>query len=812
MQRFESRYDHFLDTADPKKSSWAPRDSSVTLEAESPDGPKKSGTRDSIDIELLEVAESLSRSPFMPLHKITETLDEAVFAGHNLLPKESASRIMNNGIADRLVESFVQSYREDPAPVSNLLSIRFQKFQGELHDFIARYDRFYDQKSLSVFLKEKKRAYPDINIHQLFGEEMKDFLIRQINIAAEKIIGERFDGMFEKEEMEYVEEGDITAGRESGETAPDKIRKEKRQNFILGYIFSRAIRLDEQGKIIVDRESLKKLVKFLDAYHYPLESLYMLVYAELKKWGEVRALRQATRQSVNANTPEPLDKPETEFTPVDFAYEAFLNKYDRFFGQHFTPLIQEVRSKKLRPGKLHLVDVTNISPIGMAQCILPQRSVEPIRERADMLKENEDKYIDAIRRYFNYDHLPAATVKDSEVRSQLAEQLGEAAAQIKYTMKCALRNYDENDPVREEFRFLQEIIDCRDLKTLLVWLSDVKTFKAENPQHKNAPKKIILHQVRKMIELLLFYRKHAFRENFKRAEKHRRDMEYQLKGAMGIEDGETQKTVMRYRIAVAVDPVNGKQKGKSLEYKVIRDPDHELMSGHADREVMYAEGGKTYRVFPVEEKDFLKVKGHIPVAKTGNGNGKSPAHDVELLWYSGDGHMLHCKSLQAYLSKVLRNYNDPKEPKDGVRGAVAINSKEDYEAFMEFTYENYTSGDTDIEIEDNDEVRYINVNGSRKRTEGSEVFTKMQDYQGKNYGTLAQRSEDGKLDYSHVNFELQVGSLDAMLINLSKYTVSSHSHRYTPEREFRNLFRYFFPPVLYGKKFAEYKMRGPHNG
>jgi len=814
MQRFESRYDHFLDTADPGKSSWNPRDSLVSIDLKNPDRPKNnSDLHDAIDTQLLDAAESLGSSPFMPLHRIVETLDEVVFAGHNLLPRESAKRIMLDGIADRLVQNFVQSYAGDPAPIQNFFHLRLQKFKGELRDFIARYDRFYDEQSLSKFLESKKRLYPDINIHQLFDDEMQEFLIQQINRAAEKIISERFDGMFEKEEMDYVDEEDLGPGRWAGETAPDKIRKEKRQNFILGYIFSRAITLDEKGKAKIDRESLRKLVEFLDAHRYPLECLYMLVYAELKKWGEVRTLREKTHREVSAETPEALGGAEVEVPPADFAFDIFLSKFDRFFAMHFTPLIQEVRSKKLRPDKLHLVDVTNISPIGMAKSLLPEREVNPIRERADMVRESEKKYLAVIRRYFNYEHLPGASVKDAEVKSEIADQLGKAAAQIKYTIDSALRNYDKNDPIHHEFRFLPEIKDCRDLKALLIWLSDAKAFKDEYPQHRKVPNKIILHQVRKMIELLLFYRKHAFKDSYKRSKKHRDDMEFQLKGALGIEDAEIEPVTVHFRIGLVVDPSTGKPRGKIPEYKVFREPEHELMHKDVDREVFYSEGGKTYRVFPVEEKIFLKVKAHIPLVEKPNDNGESPTMEAELLWYGGDGHMLHCKEIESLLSKVLRNYNDPKEPKDDVRGAVAVSTKEVYEAFKAFLYEDYSSGDTDIEIEDKGEFRYINVNGAREknRSEGSGIFSKMQEYSGKNYGTLAQRTEGGKLDYSHVNFELQVGSLDAMLINISEYTVSSHSHRYTPQREFKNLFRYFFPPVLYGKKFAEYKLRGSHN-
>ncbi|MBD3328837.1 hypothetical protein GF340_06090 [Candidatus Peregrinibacteria bacterium] len=79
------------------------------------------------------------------------------------------------------------------------------------------------------------------------------------------------------------------------------------------------------------------------------------------------------------------------------------------------------------------------------------------------------------------------------------------------------------------------------------------------------------------------------------------------------------------------------------------------------------------------------------------------------------------------------------------------------------------------------------------------------------YATISKKEPDGTVDHTHVVFENQVMKLDHMLVSKSDYTAQSHSKVYTPQREFENMFRYFFPPEIYGQRFADYSLQGYSN-
>jgi hypothetical protein len=629
----------------------------------------------------------------------------------------------------------------------------------ELGSFIRNYARD-GGRTLNMFLQQARMIYPSVNFYQLFDPEMQALFAEQINIAAQNIVSNKLKVLFEGN--------------------PDEGAKDHRhKNFILDFVFSRVLKKGKENKMMVDGGSIIKLVQFLDEQCFEIEQLYMLIYSEIVQMGKIQDIRAETRGAVGVGS--------ANVVAEDFDFDSFFNDF-------FIPIIKNVREQKLSRSNLRLVDVTHVNPKGIAEAIVPDAASRPLAEKAAVMKTSGAEFIKQCRQYFNYVHMPQATLSDSEVMDLIGQHFGKAAEQIEYTIREALITRECEDPVLNDCAFMPEIIGCRDMQKLLNWLANPQSFGREFEQHQHVPYKLVGHQVRKMLEMMLFYRKHVFDDSYRNSPRNRMILEDHMSKMLNIRESEGKNIRFRIRALIEDEP-----NGNTPQYEVIYDD--AALAKEPEEQFVAEENGKKYRYFPVEEKEFIEVTVDIPENKNGG------VHTGKLLIYSGDGKLIHCKSEQSYLSSLLRG----KEPTDVIRWSIVPLSKDANDALRDFLYENYSSGNR--VIRDHYENRHISSKKDAKKSKASQQFSEARGYSSAMYATLAKRTDTDQIEHMHIEFETQIFDMDTMLIsNLSDYTVTSHTKVYTPEREFDNLFRYFFPPIIYGRKFADYKLQGFNPG
>lgn len=836
--------------------------------------PKAPGA---LDFGLVMAAHTLGGSVNVSLLSIITTLVDAYVRAYHLLPEEFFQKFRRNGISRIIVDAFVDTLTESEnkidrvidhvrAKIKRLRTMQFPKTENELTElllplkeldlilgslrsilekptkhpvrkktnqlgrnefleaqdevrkFVQNYAALHDQGTLSSLLDRLKARYPAINFNEIFDEEIKKSLAQQIDIATKGIIQDEFEKLFESDAENYTDEDRIEEN-DSADTRETKRKRQKRQNFILSYIFNRCIKIRKDGKIDINSKKLEQFIEFLDLHKYPIECLYMLVYARLSNLRDVEkpisAQRIKTRKSTcAAGVLEPVLEPPKEAvaTGNDTPYKNLMDTYDEFFAKYFIPVIQNIRGCKL-PNRRYLrpVDTIKINPGDMAISVLPGKAIEPIVKIAEL---DPAEYMRWLRGYFNYGHPLRGRLADRDINKSMARQLRLVKKQIQYIIKSAMTMKAADDPTRTDCQFINEILNCQNLRELILWFAKPEEFIKQYPGHKDVPLKIIQHQARRMFEMLLFYRQHAFDPTYKQSHKNRKNIEEYLKEELHLT--ELKQVRVRFRIGVLInkdtqEPVystNGK--GEMPVYKVFKNKHHSILQDRPEQEIIVPEGGKTYKVYPVEVKDFIKTKAKIPY---GNGSKEKNQEHTEatLLWYSGDDNLIHCKGLTSYISKCLRGGTT----RDGIRGAVT-GSAVNLRALKEFLYDHCSSGDKSPAIVDRREKRNVNPNKETTRTRGSHAVVQSQVFTGQFSLTIAtkrmkkskQKPAASYIDHQHAPFELQLDNLDNTLINLSDYTIRSHGRAYTPAREWRNLFGYLFPPVVYGRKFAEHQRQG----
>jgi hypothetical protein len=407
----------------------------------------------------------------------------------------------------------------------------------------------------------------------------------------------------------------------------------------------------------------------------------------------------------------------------------------------------------------------------------------------------------------------------------LQGQLGKVRELIQFIIGNALKIRKPDDPIREDCKFIDEIINCGDIRKLISWIVNPELFTKEYSQHVDVPYKLIRHQARKMFELLLFYRKHAFAEEFKQAPDNRDELEQHMRDRLKISNEKPMQYT--FRIVVPLDE-EGKEmtvadeKGRQKPaYEVSfdpieleEDPDKETIVSRENPDGTF----QKYHAYPVETKKFIIADAEIPNGPDG------PGQKVKLIVYAGKetgGHLMHCKSEMSYLSSLLRG----KMPTDLIRWSIVVKNAETSGYIRTFLYGNYSSSGSQ-KINDRAEGRDMSEKQQLGRSEGSAALNGEREFTSAMYATLPERvvvlnpdgspkidTETGKpmerIDHHHIGFETQIYDLRSMLVfNISDYTVSSHGNVYTPEREFGTLFEQIFPPILYGEEFAKHQIEG----
>ncbi len=644
--------------------------------------------------------------------------------------------------------------------------------KAEIRNFVAEYAKD-NGKSLDSFLGTIRKAYPTVDLHELWEQDVDlgALLADQIEQAAELITTEKYKSLFKKNPKDFIRD----------------------------FIFRRVIKVSPDGNLQIEKTALKGFLEFLDEQNYTLEDLNPILYETLYQMHNTLAKTkdiQGTTKSIRALVGAVATA--EKFHLLDHGLD-----FDRLWEKNFVPEIKELRARKFSKKKLRLIDITRINPEGMREVILPDVATRPLEEKLQIISDSEIKFAQ-FRRFFNYrdeenerDDERMAKLDDQEIENLLSDQLSHAKRTIQYIMSNGLKMRDASDQIHEDCKFIPEILECKKVEVLLTWTAQPETFKQQYPQYEHTPHRIVAHFARKMLEFLLLYRKHIFKEEFKALSKDREVLEDFM--IEGLHIYERKEVSFERRTRVCIDPhthqpIPGAPYEISFEQELLTEqPNDEYIRQDPVSKLWYC-------YYPVEVTKFQEVKARIPVGKNGE------THEATLLIYSGDGNLIHKKGEESYLSSILRE----KQPSDKLRWTVVCKNEKDQEVFKNFLYENHSSGHFEV-IKDNEEKRNMSAKMSKsEKTEGSANFGKERDYSGATYATLAGRTPDG-IEHTHIGFETQIMGLEKLLLATSMYTPTSHSHAYTPEREFENLFQYLFPPAIFGEKFAKYRLQGYRN-
>lgn len=781
------------------------------------------GTTNNIDQSIFEHAHALSQNTQKSIRGIIDELVESSFKKHRTLKEDFIKRFRRLKIAEKLINTFIEQLKLKELKYTKASKFEAALLKSEIWKCLNGYaqdtNRTMDRLVESNKAELAAGGY-NVRFWDLFDSDIKKAWAEEIYKATAHLAEEKFQSMFNSNP----------------------------RNFICDYFFARAINTDHHD---INRPELMELLQFIDGQKFPLEDLYEMLYNAIIGMKEAQANNPASiilayRSKVGRVMGAERKKEGRKGSLVPPRQDAFYLQpgfdFNDFFNHHIKPLIREIRKNKL-PDRANLrsIDFTDTSPEGISQTIFPEEVPATLSNKVSLIDECEENYQEELRRYFNYAGYPGNRISDARMEKELGKHLDQVKEQIEYTIYKGLRRRSPEDPIRSECRFMDEILNCRKVKDLLRWMVDPQDFINRHPAHKNTKKRIISHQCRVMLSLLLFYRKNVFSEKFKHLDKNRDELEYHLLSVLlPIEDKDRHRMSdpkflkamkekystngeIEFRIGEEIDSRTGKTKIQLLPdgrkvpvYKVFQNSEAVRAEGNS-----YDFEGKKYKLHPVEKEKFQSVRVAIPVRR----NGKIEKHHTVIYVYSGDGNLIHCKKPIAYLSSLLRG----KEPTDLLRWAIATRNDEDADALRDFLYNSYGDFET---IKDAVDKRYYQRKRSKKeRTDGSSILTGNRKFQSSMYATLAEvppeydengnnvtvaeKSIEGgnQITYKHVAFETQIYNMESILIYfLSDYTVSSHDNVYTPEREFTNLFKYLFPPTIYGSHYADLHNQGYANG
>jgi hypothetical protein len=723
---------------------------------------KKECDTTSLDAKLIDLTNDLSQVRSIQIRTLIDALVDSAFNQKaKLLGCEVREKFREHNIYELIADNFIDNLPDKEMDVDDPVDPAFhtEAAKEEVAAFIANYAQD-PGKTLDSFIENWCRElYPDVNFYHLFrrNPELRQKLCEQMEMAANDIITQKYHILF----------------------------KNNPRRFILDFIFGRALKIDETGKTELDGDSIKKLVEFMVSQKANPEDIYMILYEDLMDMSDIKENVLRTRTSVNGVIGRIVcDMDRYPFLHGDFNYDAF-------FSKNVAPVICQVRAASL-PNKVRLTDITEVSPENMTTFLQPPEALFPLWEKVKQLESGPEEEMYQMRSYFNYECTPRANLADEDVREILGEQLQEVATQIEYTIKNALKVRADKE-IREDCRFLPEILECRDVSKLFIWMAKPRAFYREpgNERHKGkVPPQVVAHQARKMLELLLLYRKFAFTEEYKMLSKNRIQLEEQFTKLLKIKNIRLVKKMFRVR-----EIINDEQNDNG-KYKVdFFEQGEDVPFGDTFRRVR--EDGKIVKYYPVEEKQFIECEAFVP------GKTKGAGKWVTLVIYSGDGNIIHDKSKQSWFSSVLRG----KVLSDGLRTLIV-----EVEDLREWLTDNFA--DNVVVVKDKKEGRNIrNKVPTGRKSSKSKKYTEESEYKKAMYITSPKKEDDGTVTHSHVAFEVQMDSLEDILLNtLSAYTRLSHETTYTPEREFDTLFRFLFPPILYGTKMADYYREGyDHN-
>lgn len=806
-----------------------------------------------IDLKMKQMAQQ-ERAGESLGEMIKSMVREFAYSKARLSLVEFTERFVKNNIAMVISRHFASSLLEidtdskiAPHTIVKQAALTDQDLEEAEIQVLLNILRFLDKNGLTsaetlyAFLTQQKRQFPMVELSNLFE---KEFIEKEGDSSTDLI-----HKVAKKIELSLV--GDKKTQGLASSAYAEKFREDPR-GFVMGFMMGRVIKYDSSTRSTTfDRKEFNNLMNYLDSIGVNIvrfgdETLYDWLYQESKQMSECVAEQRvyATRFGVRGDLDKagvvligPLSEEESANEEKVFFSDRF-NVRD-FYARFITPAIYRFYTKKKSrlkkitdPDLLHRLNDPN--NVGLTNSTSQLRSY--LRTLVNTYQADPDVFMQKFRAMVGLTDIPTVdhgiTKKDVDKFISLNFRRAKRKFQRVVNEALFLRKDDE---VKQLCQYPPEILDCDDLATLITYVVYPKKFKEAFPHHKDVPDSQIAFAAGAFLMDFLKVSKKMANANF-RSEDMRRDLaEKSLKKSLKIRKPEA--ITIRIRI---VEKLN--KEGKSFdhpEYDMVFDPkgldgfDNELdldmqkammidPSVPLDKTGIMEWNGNLYKVYSAEEKKFQKVLMDIPYFEVVEEKGKkryvkTVKKDIRALVYSGDGHLIHVKD--SY-NRVLTD-DRGKEISDPCRAMFVFPDESSENAFREYQYA-YQIRNV-LKIDDSAHGRKMSVKTGENmaHTASSDSFKSSQSFKtaktlsfpNKVKALIESEEDEGyvegeTLEFEDVTVETQVHRLKSVCIaNLSKHTPAAHD-RYRANRSWPLLFKYYFPPHVFGDRYKVIQDQG----
>lgn len=702
--------------------------------------------------ELVSLALELGRIPSLGVRTIIDALIQKSFSESGIFDNEFLELFEAAEIAETLADNFID-------PLGRNSSRVIDKNSEELRDARAELDQYLDNyhKGILPTLFQKCQELNDkygVTVDKLFSVYLRNKLVQKINQAAAHLAEKRF--------------GEIL------KTNPDFYEK---------FLFPRIVNLNG-GQISLNEERLKRAIYFL-AKHGELNE--NTLFARLHNW--INSQPVADRiAAVRADI--------VEQEPAAISGDGYQNgNFDRLFRLKIAPLISEQRDRGYG-ADVGLDDVIKINFGAMSQVIPGSKSAEAIGKIFDNEKDTDSTSI-TIEHFFS--------LEPGESIESLKPDLEMAKKQIKWTFKEVLEgNFAPDDPIRAEYKFIDEIMKCTDVRTLVQWITNPVDFlqSLDYDRQRDLIKEygklnigaVISHESRKIMEFMMLYRKCAFYPQVKSRKKNKGYLssfltrrlamtrQQHVKKTFHIKENARSKEKRRFEVIPNDD--------LDEDYSKMVEP---LSAEKTDTALNgYEAWGEYIRIHPVESKRFIETSITIP-----GPNGTTEV--IQIYVYAGDKDgLMHDKNIHSIVSNFLREGDEHPDFTDLVRWTIIPKNPYDYEKVTNYFVVNHMT--------DGKYRHTFSADGSGFSSRSlfpphdREIISGFADIK-------AGENDDSK---TRINFETQIARFleDFIMYSLSDYTDSSHP-KFSILRESPVIDQILHPPAIYGVKALKARERVP---
>lgn len=788
-----------------------------------------------VDRRLLEKA--LRDSPGASLNDLIKTMVKEVAYGQARLSlTEFVDRFRKNKMSEAIAARFanslygvdhdesLQNNGNDTLPNYNVdaLSQIREIVRENVENFLDD-NQLTSTETLYEFLKQQKTEWPMVDMSNLFLEESVgvDNKGRQFKTTLREKVARKIDDSLE---------GIAAAAYK------EKFKEDKR-GFVMGFMMGRVVRYDAATKkMSFDAKEFSNLIIYLDSVDSSLsdieggvlydwlyyESREMAKYVEEQKIHELRfGVRGelARAGALDLHEVRSMGPQERLFFEEDFDVKSFHDHYIK-------PALFRYHSKKLKKLKVvrdvdrfnNLHDTVNL---GRSNYTMQMRQY--VRDLLDMRQRSPKRFLMKLRETLGLQKSPLLKkMTNDDVEKHFRYYLGQVEEKFQRVVNEALA-FRKDQAIRDACQYPQEIMQCRDISQLLQWFVDPTSFKRQFSGHADMPNEQIGYICAMWLRDFMCTMDRMSEKEFVEAERRRNLLETDMKESLKLkvlknvevqfrileelDDKGSSYSKPRYRVAINASGLKGffEEQDEELNQEVLARPDLKFVNWD----------GKKYKVYPVEQKKFKKVRMTIPVLPMGKGVDlrKRPKPVVtEALIYSGDNHFIHVKEELTRLISQDRG----KEVTDESRWMLSFADPVGQEAFKSFLLDRNPQGL--IKAEDSEEGRFISNKISQKAhgAESTKIFKEGQDfahtlkmsYASEMPRELLPETGGPVFHTEKAMLETQCHNLSKLFIsNLSKYTIASHDD-YRAQRAWPLLFNNYFPPEFFGDQFKEFQNQG----